>query len=307
MRSLVPVVAICVIVLTRAIYLVRLEAAVPEIELTAGTIEYEDTGGDGPVVVLLHGLAMDGSLWRHVVADLRADHRCVVPTLPFGAHRRPMNADADLSLRGQARLVTEFVERLGLHEVTLAQSDLGYAQLIAADGHDWLARLVLVSCEAFDNLPPGLPGKGLGLAARVPGGLNALVQPMRIRALRRLPMALGWMTKRPIPDEVVDHWLRPLLTHREIRRDVLRYIRAATADELDAASRALTAFDRPALVVWAAEDRVMPREHGRRLAELLPQGRLVEIADSYTLIPEDQPAELAHAVRAFVRDPVAVA
>src|SRR5436190_7295096 len=130
MRSLVPVAAICVIVLTRAIYLVReRRRGVPEIELTAGTIEYEDTGGDGPVVVLLHGLAMDGSLWRHVVADLRADHRCVVPTLPFGAHRRPMRADADLSLRGQARLVTEFVERLGLQDVTLVQSDLGYAQL----------------------------------------------------------------------------------------------------------------------------------------------------------------------------------
>src|SRR4051794_17984090 len=103
----------------------------PEIELTAGTIEYEDTGGDGPVVVLLHGLAMDGSLWRHVVAALRDDHRCVIPTLPFGAHRRPMKPDADLSLRGQARLVVEFVERLRLRDVTLVQNDLGYAQLIA--------------------------------------------------------------------------------------------------------------------------------------------------------------------------------
>src|SRR3954467_9486463 len=177
---------------------------------------------------------MDGALWGHVVADLRADHRCVVPTLPFGAHRRPMRDDADLSLRGQAALVHELVERLGLRDVTLVQNDLGYAQLIAVERPDWLARLVLVSCEAFDNLPPGLPGKGLGLAARVPGGLNALVQPMRVRALRRLPMALGWMAKRPIPDEVVDGWLRPLLTRREIRRDVLRYIRSASAGALRA-------------------------------------------------------------------------
>jgi pimeloyl-ACP methyl ester carboxylesterase len=54
-----------------------------EIELSAGTIEYEDTGGDGPVAVLLHGLAMDGSLWRHVVAEIRSDHRCVVPRRRF--------------------------------------------------------------------------------------------------------------------------------------------------------------------------------------------------------------------------------
>src|SRR5436305_11419336 len=103
----------------------------PEVELTAGTIEVEDTGGDGPVVVLLHGLAMGASLWRHVVADLRADHRCVVPTLPFGSHRHPMAEDADLSLRGHARIVGELVERLGLRDVTLVQNDLGYAQLIA--------------------------------------------------------------------------------------------------------------------------------------------------------------------------------
>lgn len=61
----------------------------PEIELSAGIIEYEDTGGSGPAIVLLHGLSMDGSLWRHVVRDLRADHRCLVPTLPLGGHRRP--------------------------------------------------------------------------------------------------------------------------------------------------------------------------------------------------------------------------
>ena len=49
----------------------------------------------------------------------------------------------------------------------------------------------------------------------------------------------------------------------------------------------------------------MPPEHGRRLAELLPDGRLVEVADSYTLIPEDRPAELARLLRGFVRESAA--
>src|SRR2546429_8286153 len=78
-----------------------------QIELSAGTIDYEDTGGVGPTVVLLHGLLMDASLWDDVIADLSVDHRCVAPTLPLGAHRHAMHADADLSLRGIARLVTE--------------------------------------------------------------------------------------------------------------------------------------------------------------------------------------------------------
>jgi len=61
-------------------------------------------------------------------------------------------------------------------------------------------------------------------------------------------------------------------------------------------------FDRPVLVVWAEDDRVMPCEHGRRLADHFPRGRLVEVADSYTLIPEDQPGALAGAIREFVGD-----
>jgi hypothetical protein len=47
----------------------------PEVEPSAGAIEYEDTGGDEHGVILLHGVAIDGSLWRNVVADLRGTQR----------------------------------------------------------------------------------------------------------------------------------------------------------------------------------------------------------------------------------------
>ena len=151
-------------------------------------------------------------------------------------------------------------------------------------------------------LTPGLPGRSVSLAARLPGGLNASFQPLRWRLLRRLPFALGWMTKRPIPHTVTDVWLHPLLTQREIRRVLTKYLRTSKKGDMLAAAELLRRFDRPSPVIWAREDRVMPFEHGRRFAEILPQGRLVEIADSYTLIPEDQPGELSHAIRQFIRD-----
>jgi pimeloyl-ACP methyl ester carboxylesterase len=100
---------------------------VKQIELSAGTIEYSDTGGDRPVLVLLHGLMMDASLWDGPMADLSADHRCVAPTLPLGAHRHAMRADADLSLPGIARLIAEFLDRLDLQDVTLVGNDTGGA------------------------------------------------------------------------------------------------------------------------------------------------------------------------------------
>ena len=275
----------------------------PELELSAGTIEYEDTGGEGPPIVFSHGLVMTGSLWRGVVAELRSDHRCILPTLPLGAHRRPMRPDADLSMRGIARLLGELLERLDLRDATVAVNDWGGPLLLASNGGgERIGRLVLTSCEAFDNVPPGLPGRMVGLAAKLPGGLNAALQPLRLRPLRRSPLTLGWMSKRPIPNEVVDDWLEPALTQRAIRRDLRKYAGSSAQGSRDllAATDRLRDFTGPALVAWASEDRVMPPEHGRRLAELLPEGRLVEIEDSYTLIPEDRPAELAAHMREFM-------
>jgi pimeloyl-ACP methyl ester carboxylesterase len=274
-----------------------------EVELSAGTIEYEDTGGEGPVLVLSHGVAMNESLWRDVVAELRHHHRCLVPVLPLGGHRVPMRPGADLSMDGIAHILAEFLDRLDLRDVTLVMNDWGGPKLLVANGLDQrVGRLVITSCEAFDNVPPGLPGRMLGIAGAIPGGLNALVQPLRFRPLARLPIAFGWMAKRPIPADVLKSWTKPLLSQRAIRRDLLAYIRSTDGNELVRAAETLASFDRPALVAWAAEDRVMPPEHGRRLAELLPQGRLEEIPDSYTLIPLDQPRVLAAAISGFVAE-----
>jgi pimeloyl-ACP methyl ester carboxylesterase len=270
------------------------------IELSAGTIEYEDTGGDGPVIVLLHGLLMDASLWDAVIADLRVDHRCVAPTLPLGAHTHPMRADADHSLRGIARLVAEFLERLDLGNVTVVGNDTGGAlvQLLICEGAARVGRVVLASCEAFDNFPPGLTGKTLVLTGKLPPTVFGLfMQQMRLKPVRRLPIAFGWLTKRG--DAATVRWMKPVLRQPEIRRDTVKVLRAISAERtlMTEAAECLSTFDRPALVVWAQQDRVMPAEHGRRLAELLPQGQLIEVPDSYTLLPLDQPASLARAIR----------
>jgi pimeloyl-ACP methyl ester carboxylesterase len=253
----------------------------PELELTAGMIDYHDTGGDGPVLVLLGGVTMDGSVWDPMVADLQRDHRCVVPTLPLGAHRRPMRPDADLSLLGVGRIVAELLERLDLREVTLVQNDQAAALVLAGQHPERVARLVISACEAFDNYPPGPPGKNLRLTAMIPGGLFLAMQAMRLRPLRRLPIAYGWLAKRPLPDQLVDRWLRPLQTQRGVRRDLRKYATSARRRQLLEVCERLRSFSRPALVVWTPEDRVQRPEHGRRLADLLPDGRLVEIPDSY--------------------------
>ena len=272
-----------------------------DVELSAGVLEYGDTGGDGPVLVLLPGLAMDGRLWQGVSERLAADFRCLTPVLPFGAHRRPLRADADLSLRGIGRIVAEFLERLDLRDVVLCFNDWGGAQTMIADGNvERVAKLVLVSCETDRNYPPGLAGNAAWLSCKLPGGLQAMRLTLLRPRLRRLPMIYGQMSKRGIPQALMRSWLEPL-KRAEIRRDLRKYAGDAMNGKRDirAATPALASFERPVLVVWDSEGKMMPAAEGRRLAGSFPDSRFVELPDCYTLIPLDQPEALAEEIRSF--------
>jgi pimeloyl-ACP methyl ester carboxylesterase len=272
----------------------------PEVELSAGIVEYEDTGGEGPTTVMVHGLS-NSRHWRKVVAELSPDFRCVSPTLPLGSHRRPMKPDADLSLSGMGRILAEFIERLGLVDVMLCFNDWSAAQTMIADGlMDRVGKLVLVSCETADNYPPGLGGMAVWASAKMPGGISLMRQVLLRRRIRNLPPVYGQMSKRGVPDELMREWLEPL-KRPEIRRDLRKYAGDAMNGRraMRAASASLGSFTRPVLVVWDEEGKMMPNEEGRRLAEALPDSQLVELPDCYTLIPEDQPVALADAIRNF--------
>lgn len=276
----------------------------PSSEVSAGTIHYQEVG-EGPPLVLVHGLAMDGRLWDGVAAELAPAHRCIMPTLPFGSHREPMRPDADLSLIGMARLLAEFIESLDLGGVTLCFNDWSCGQVMVAKGLlDRVDALVLASCETEGNYPPGLAGQAAVVSAKLPGGLSVMRQTLLRPWLRRLPFVYGQMSKRGVPDQLMREWLEPL-RRSEIQRDVRKYIGdvARGKREMAAATAALGGFERPVLVAWDSEGAMMPNEHGRKLAADFPDARLVEIADSYTLIPIDRPLELAAAIRDFAVRP----
>jgi pimeloyl-ACP methyl ester carboxylesterase len=272
------------------------------VDLSAGRIRYRDSG-EGPPIVFVHGLLVDGRLWRKVTPPLEKDFRCIVPDLPLGAHTIPMNDGADVTPPGLARLITELIEKLDLRDVTLVGNDTGGAltQIAMTQSPERIGRVVLTPCDAFDNfLPPMF--KGLQVLARVQPLLTAFVQPLRLRPLRRLPIAFGWLTKRPNSDpEVEDAWVRAFFTRPGTRGDVTRILRAIDDRYTKEAAERLRSFDKPVLIAWATEDKVFPLEHAHRLAELLPDARVEEIADSYSFVPEDQPERLAELIAEFAR------
>jgi pimeloyl-ACP methyl ester carboxylesterase len=276
------------------------------VDLSEGRIRAHVTG-EGPPIVFVHGALVNANLWRKVVPGLDGYTR-VTLDLPLGSHLESMPAGADMSAPGLALMIAEAVEALGLDDVTVVGNDTGggLTQLVAVRRPDRIGRLVLTSSDAFDSFPPRF-FRIVFAPARIPGVIAVGFAGLRLRPLRRLPIAYGWLSKKPIERDAEDSYVLPMLTRGEIRRDIRRLLAGLDPKyTLDAAAR-LTAFDKPVLIAWSAEDRFFPTEHAERLAKLLPDARLEWIEDARTFSPEDRPERLAELIRSFVPAPAAAA
>jgi len=275
------------------------------VTLPQGTVAYAETGvPDGPPMVFVHGAFVDGTLWRKVVPELESAARCIVPDLPLGSHRTPMSADADLSPPGLAKLVADFLAALELTDVTLVGNDTGGAicQLVVTRHPERVGHLVLTPCDAYENfLPPAF--RYLQGLARVPGGVAGVAQAMRIPAVRRTPIAFGWLSKRRIPGDVLAHWTEPIIRDPGIRADARKVLRGISKHYTLEAAERLREFDGPTMLAWASEDRFFKPKFAERLAADIPGSRLEWIDDARTFVSEDQPERLAALISDFAQAP----
>jgi pimeloyl-ACP methyl ester carboxylesterase len=269
------------------------------LELSQGRLRYHEAG-EGPPIVFLHGVLVNANLWRKVVACLSDRHRCVTLDLPLGAHVEPMPA-ADLSPPGVAGLVADALDALDLEDVTLVGNDTGGAvcQLVAVDHAERLGRLVLTSCDSYENFPPKL-FRFLKPVGRLHRAIPLAFAPLRLRAPRRLPIALGWVTMRPIERDAEDSYVLPLLTRAEIRADFARFAAGLDARHTLAAAERLRSFDKPTLLAWSAEDKLFPRSDAERLRATIPGARLEWVDGARTFSPEDRPERVAELIAGFI-------
>lgn len=273
----------------------------PTIELPQGTVRYQDVG-TGPAVVFIHGLLVNGQLWRKVTPTLSGSARCIVPDLPLGSHEIPMKPDADLSVDGVAKLVADLMEALDLRDVTLVGNDSGgaVAQVVAARYSARVGRLVLTTCDAYDVFPPPLFSY-LRLLPHVPGLIALLAKGMRrFKALRNFPLAYGWLAKSGIPDRIVQSYVEPCATNPAIRRDVAKFARTAAPSVTLEVAKELRDFRRPVLLLWTPEDRFFPISLAHRFLKDLPNASLVTIDDAYVFVAEDQPERVSDEITRFI-------
>jgi pimeloyl-ACP methyl ester carboxylesterase len=274
-----------------------------EVETSGGRIR-AFTAGSGEPIVFVHGALVNANLWRKVVPILAPDFRCVTLDMPLGSHELAM-PQADLSPTGLADLIAEAIGALGLERPTLVGNDSGGAlsQIAVARHPDLVGRLVLTSCDAYDEFPPRF-FEVLLWPTRYPALARALFAPLRIRALRETPMAFGWLMHSKLDDRAGDSYVLPALTSPESGADFARFMRTANGSYTMEAIEKLRSFDRPVLIAWSRDDKFF--HAGERLASDIPGARLEWIDNARTFSMEDQPERLAELVAGFVREPAAV-
>jgi pimeloyl-ACP methyl ester carboxylesterase len=255
--------------------------------------------GEGPPVVFVHGALVNANLWRRVVPLLDGRTR-VALDLPLGSHIEAMPRDADLSPPPLADLIADALAALELEDVTIVGNDTGggLTQILATRRPERLGRVVLTSCDAFENFPPKLFRYVLA-PARVPGSIPVVYGGLRLRPLRRLPIAYGWLSNEPPEPEAEDSYVLPVLTRGDVRRDLRKLLGGLDPRHtLDAAAK-LTGFEKPVLIAWSAGDRFFPPAHAERLARLIPDARLEWIEGARTFSAEDAPERLASLIAGF--------
>ncbi len=268
-----------------------------EIDLPAGRVRYREAG-EGKPVVFVHGYLVDGRLWDGVVDNLSDRCRCLAPDWPIGAQQIAMKPDADLTPYGIAATIAAFLEALDLNDVTIVGNDSGGAmsQVLVTRHPERISRLVLTNCDTYENFPPGI-FKAMPPIAKLPGGMAVLAAPFRIGAFGRA--AFKPFSKKPIPAELIASWMEPVMKDPGVRHDTKKVTVGMNKRYTLEAAQKLRGSELPVLLAWAPDDRLFKLASAKRLAAEIPNASLVEIPDSSTFVPLDQPRRLADEIAAF--------
>jgi pimeloyl-ACP methyl ester carboxylesterase len=266
-------------------------------------IEYTDTGS-GPTVVFVHGAYVTGRLWQDVVDKLSESHRCIAPTLPFGAQTEPVGAHVDLSVAASGMLIVGLLEALDLSDVTLVANDTGGGIVLASLGNaalnwDRVSKLVFTNCDSFEHFPPSAFAPIVRLCA-----LNQTLGSIVMKGLTTAP-GLKVFTSA-VTRHGIDAVRRPaifggFLTSSAVRREAARFTADLKPSHTMAAVDALKQWDKPVLMAWGTSDKMFPLSHARRLAETFPNAVVRTIEGSSTYVMLDQPEQTARAVSEFVK------
>jgi pimeloyl-ACP methyl ester carboxylesterase len=267
-----------------------------------GEVAYAECG-EGPAALFVHGVFLNSHYWRHVMARLSRERRCLAPDL-LGHGDTPARPDQDVSLRAEAELLDAFCEAMGLDEVDVVANDSGsaIAQIFAARHPERIRSLTLTNGEADGNYPPADFRQAVEMAKA--GVFSAQREAFAADvSLLRPGFASGYERIDAVSDETFKTYVGPLFATPEATRALERWLvsfeDASQTREIEPLLRKLTA---PTLIVWGTGDNFFPLKWAYWLKGLIPGARqVVELEGAKLFFPEERPDELAEAVRAHWR------
>jgi pimeloyl-ACP methyl ester carboxylesterase len=277
------------------------------IRISYGDIAYLETGSDRkPPVLFVHGIPTSGFLWREVIRTLQNDFHCYAPDL-MGLGDTDVDPDSDcFHMDAQAEMLLEFMNTLGHQRFSVVCHDQGGAavQILAARRPDVFESLVITDCVCYDNWPVPKIAQ-LQSLSRIPllmegvtrtGFFDFLETRTSLSAFRR-----GMCQPERFRDEAIREYLRPLVSGAKPRLRFLRFLQAGHARYTLQAVEGLRKFQRPTIILWAADDFYLSPSWGRKLLDDIPGAERME------LVPfcghfwqEEKPAEFASLMGAFL-------
>ncbi|HET9102770.1 MAG TPA: alpha/beta fold hydrolase [Solirubrobacteraceae bacterium] len=226
--------------------------------------------GSGPVLLLIHGMAGSLDTWRSVIDPMAQDATVLAVDLPGHGDS---DAGGDYSLGALATVLRDIVTALGHDRVTLVGHSLGggIAMQFSYQFPEMTERLALISSGGLGlEVSPvlraaSLPGADLFLS--VTAGATRAASGLAGRVLR----AAG-APRRPGLDEFVDSYAS--LADANRRAAFLATVRSVvglSGQTVSAADKLYLARELPVLLLWGAEDPIIPLAHAEAAREILPE------------------------------------
>jgi pimeloyl-ACP methyl ester carboxylesterase len=274
---------------------------VQHVATPSGEIAYEDRG-DGPTALFVHGVFVNGHLWRHVIDEVSDVRRCIsIDLLAHGETR--IAPDQDVSFRAQAEMLEQFCAALGLEQVDLVANDSGggIAQVFAARHPERIRSLTLTNCDVHDNWPPPALGPTRELIAA--GGFADLAAQMLADIeVARAAFSVAYEDPTIIDDDLVRTYIGPLAATPQRAADLTRFF--AQMDGADPCEQTveveplLRELDAATLVVWGTGDVFFDVKWAHWLQDTIPGcDRVVELDGAKLFFPEERPGPLVDELR----------
>jgi pimeloyl-ACP methyl ester carboxylesterase len=269
-----------------------------QVETSFGRIGYSDQGS-GPAALFVHGVFLNGYVWRHVIDRVADRRRCfAIDLMSHGTS--PVDEQQDISFRTQAAMLEDFCEQLGLDQVDLVANDSGgaIAQIFATRHPSRIRSLTLTNCDVHDNYPPS--AFSVTRAAAASGRFSARrTELLADIELSRAGFGLAYERPDLVSAETLRTYLGPLLATVQATRNLERWLTSSgdcsQTVEIEPLLRRLRA---PTLIVWGNADVFFPLKWAYWLRDTIPGTRqVIELDGAKLFFPEERPGELALALR----------